>query len=174
MQLLGGKRRHRHGTLGRALRQVGKEQIGRTAGTQAASCRQYRINEKQPQRLVGFAGNEIIQVFPDRSDRLGQRYGYLCSELQTLLLERAEQCLEGFGDLRHPIQSDDGKRTIDLVDMGAAEPELCRVAVQFMLDERFHSTRKGQVDLTLDPGQRTQIEFGSRVHSLSRISLNRP
>ncbi len=63
---------------------------------------------------------------------------------------------------------------MDLMDMGAAEPELCRIATQLMLAESFRGTRERQVDLPLDPGQRTQVEFGCRVHSLSRIPLNPP
>jgi hypothetical protein len=63
---------------------------------------------------------------------------------------------------------------MNLMDMGPAEPQLCRITGQFMLTKRFSGTLECQVDLTLDPGQRAQIEFGCRVHKLSRISLNRP
>ena len=61
-----------------------------------------------------------------------------------------------------------------LMYMGATVLELRCVTRQLMLNERSRGAFEREIDLPLDPGQRAQIEFGCGVHSLSRISLNRP
>ena len=59
------------------------------------------------------------------------------------------------------------------MNMGAAEAQLHRVIAGLVLPERLRGARQRKVDLTLDPGERAQIEFARRVHDLP-LALNRP
>ena len=66
------------------------------------------------------------------------------------------------------IESDNGQRAMYLMHVGSAKFELCRISASLVLAERLFGPLQGQINFTLDPGQRAQIKFRCRVHDLSR------
>ncbi len=159
---LGAERRRLLFALRRPLRDIGEEQLGRAGRRQAARDGHGAIGGEQLQRLVRVARHQVVEVAAQRGKsvlRRGHRgTGIGCRALG----QRFHQFLDRVGERRDAVEADDRQRAVRLVHTGARLLQVVAGGVGGMGGEVLARALEREVDLPLDPGQRTDVEI--RAH----------
>ena len=172
-QLFCRHRRRRRIPSGWAQGKVREEKVRRTGGAEATRPGQGIVGRQQAQRLVRLTGNQIVQVLAQGRDGRSQGHRNFLTVLRMSFLNRGQERLKRLGELGDAVKAHDGQRTVHLMDMRATEAQLHDIVAGLVLPERLGGARQRKIDLTLDPGERAQIEFARRVHDLP-LALNPP
>ena len=93
--------------------------------------------------------------------------------VRRALRARFKQGFERFGELGDAIEADDAQRTLNLVQMRAAERELRQLTAADVLLQRLVSARQRQIDLVLDPVERANVEGCRNIHEAAFSDLRR-
>ena len=153
------------GWPGRQVRE--KEIAGQDTGVSARGLN-VTVYRKKPEGLIWLAVNEFIEIVADGSQRPACRGNGLGLGRRVCCFQLFEQCFGDFGNLRYPIQTNDGQRALHLMQVGAAEldvsPVFAALLAGIVVLQGLVGPLEGEVDFALDPGQRADIEFCRGVH----------
>ena len=153
---------------GRSVRS-GEEKVGCRDSRLAARCQNPAVERHQPQRLVGLAVDQIIQVVMNGVERLQHH-------LRTAGISRDSPCSKSSsrpssasGKLRDAIKAHNRQCAAHLMQVGPAEPELGGIVAGGELPQRVSGTFERQVNLALDPGQWADVK---PVAAFMRVRLS--
>ncbi|MDO9063209.1 MAG: hypothetical protein Q7U41_01445 [Microbacterium sp.] len=73
--------------------------------------------------------------------------------------KRRQQLFYGIGEFRDAFEADDGQRAMRLVHAGARLGQAVAARIGGVGGEARAGALEGKVDFTLDPGQRSDVEF---------------
>ncbi len=139
--------------------EVGKEQCGGTGIWLSARLGHCSIRRKKFQRLVGVAGHQVVEVTAQgRESALGGGDGDTGIRYRGIA-KGGQQLLDGIGEFGDAVEPDDGQRAMRLVHAGARLGQAVACRIGGVGGETLARALEGQVDFSLDPGQRTDVEF---------------
>jgi hypothetical protein len=106
-----------------------------------------------------MAGHQVVEVTAQRCESaLGS--GDRDTDIRyRAIAQRRQQLLDGVGELGDAVEPDDGQRTMRLVHAGPRLGQSVACRIGGVGGEALARAFEGQVDFSLDPGQRTDIDF---------------
>jgi hypothetical protein len=143
----------------RALRQIGEEQGGRCRCSQSARHGHGRIGVDQFQRLIRVAGHEVVEVGAQRAETRLRGGDGGTGILGRTVADRGKQLFYGVGEFGDAFEADNGQGAMRLMHAGTCLGKAVACRVGGVGGEALARTFEGKVDLSLDPGQRADIQF---------------
>ena len=157
---------------GRALGEVGEEQLAGGGRFEPPGGGELAIQGEQAQGLVGLAAGEFVQVVADGRNAAAGQPTQVGRRGDLFARHFAEQAVELLGELGQAVQADDGEGAVGLVQVGLGKLDLAgAVRGRPGLGERGVRSFEGQVDFAFDPGQRTEVEFVCGAHRCFSVGI---
>src|SRR5262249_38524195 len=160
--------------LRRARREVGIEKVGGRGRLDPARLLHQLVLGEELERYRARAAHELVEKDLELAARAIDQIACRLDLGRSKLLEPRELALELVGIGRDRVEADHLDCAGGLMNVCARVLERGFVARRRLVArERFNATRQRLVDFSLDPGERAEIEIGSRVdgHAVSGDSL---
>ncbi len=160
-QRFGRQRREFLLAFRRALREIGEKQ-GRRLGSRLPARNDHRaVGRKQFQRLVGMAGNQVVEIAAQCGEPALCRADRGAGIRRRAVGQGRQQLFNRIGEFRDAVEADDRQRTMCLVHAGESLLQLVAAWSAGVGRETEPGAFQRKVDFSLDPGQRTDIEIGA-------------
>ena len=151
------------------------EEVGRAGVGLGAGRGEFEVGVGEAQRLVRRAMGDLVEVVADHRQRASCKCALGRGARDRFARHRGQQVLGRIRKTGEAVEADDGQRPAYLVQVSLGELQAGGLGAGLAPVQCAARTFERGVDLTLDPGQRTQVRLGGVCHVRpSRVRPFRP